>query len=64
MYFQNWTSGLTLLGQDVETNFDEDRVYFWWKAGKAILEISPGKPEKIQKIWLETGKCPFGVTES
>ncbi len=24
---------------------------------------SPGKPEKIQKIWPETGKYHFGVTE-
>ena len=39
----------------------EDRVYFWWKAVKALK--SPGKPEKIQKIWVETGKRHFGVTE-
>ena len=31
----------------------EDQLYFWQKAGKALK--SPGKLEKIQKIWSETG---------
>ncbi len=31
----------------------EDLVYFWRKAEKA---------QKIQKMWLETGKCHFEPT--
>ncbi len=39
----------------------EDQVYFWRKAGKALK--SPRKPEKVQKMWPDTAKCHFGVTE-